>query len=40
MKLERNEIDSGKETGKSRNHDTLFGNGLAISREAVPVERF
>jgi molybdenum cofactor biosynthesis enzyme MoaA len=30
MKPGRNEIDSGKETGKSRNYDTLFGNGLAI----------
>ena len=29
MKLERNEIDSVKETGESRNHNTLFGNGLA-----------
>jgi hypothetical protein len=31
MKPGRNEIDSGKETGKSRNYDTLFGNGLASS---------
>ena len=30
MKLGRNEIDSGKETGESRNYDILFGNGLAI----------
>ena len=28
MKLERNEIDSDKETRESRNYDTLFGNGL------------
>jgi len=32
MKLERDEIDSGKETGESRNYDTLFGNGLAIGK--------
>ena len=35
MKLERNEIDSGKETGKSRNHDTLFGNGLASVKHTL-----
>ena len=31
MKLERNEIDLGKETCENRNYDTLFGNGLATS---------
>ena len=31
MQLKRNEIDSGKETGESRNYDTLFGNGLVDS---------
>ncbi len=32
MKLERNEIDSDKETRESRNYDTLFGNGQASIR--------
>ncbi len=31
MKLKRNEIDSGKETGENRNYDTLFGNGPATA---------
>jgi len=35
MKLERNEIDSDKETRESRNYDTLFGNGLATTRTAI-----
>ncbi len=33
MKPEQNEIDSGKETGESRNYDTLFGYGLASGEE-------
>ncbi len=37
MKLERNEIDSDKETRESRNYDTLFGNGLASIPVAIAV---
>jgi len=42
MKLERNEIDSDKETRESRNYDTLFGNGLAntIGGGSMPPPSF